>query len=306
METLLQKYYEYFLKLNLQDNKKSEISSEFNSFYCLIINAYDINKDEKLKKELNIFTKFFQFSSIYHTTIDTSEYLVERRRNRFKQQNVSFDWFTPSKHLKTDYYNKEFIYTYPSTRNVWAKVYLSIKPEYYINTIIKIQKFIDILNNEYSIENTGQCKFRTTTPANDAIVLRFAQKEHYEKFLIFLNENKEIQESFDIANPFIPQDEYGLSIITDNGGSYNYFVTRMIWDYMFECKKNKENINIEKLIQFIIDYNPINDEMIYNNGTKIIEDFKYILISKLSNTKNCEILENIFNQNNKKYSKKQQ
>lgn len=300
MEQLLQKYYEYFLKENFQDKINIHENSEFIHFYKIIINAYDINKNNTLKNELKIFADFFKYGGIYHTRAFMPKDIIERKKNRFLKRNVSFDWFTPLECLIS---NNEFIYTFPSTEKHWAKVYLSIKPEFYIKTIIKLQEFFGYLDKEYSIENTAQCKFRTSTTANDAIVLRFACKEHYEKFLLFLDNNKEIYESFDIPNPFLPLDEHRLSIITDNGGSYNYFVTRMIWDYMFECREKDENVSINKLVQFIIDYDPFNDDMIYSNGIDIIEDFKYVLISKLTNKNDKEIIENIFNRNIKTYSK---
>ena len=74
------------------------------------------------------------------------------------------------------------------------------------------------------------------------------------KFNIFLDNNPAIYEAFDTPNQFLPIDDHNLSIITDCGGSYNYFVARMIWDYMFECRDKQENTNIKNLINFIIDY----------------------------------------------------
>ena len=41
--------------------------------------------------------------------------------------------------------------------------------------------------------------------------------------------------SYDIKNPFLPVDSHGLSIIYDRGGSYNNFVTIMLWEYLNKC-----------------------------------------------------------------------
>ena len=71
----------------------------------------------------------------------------------------------------------EFIYTFPSTEEHWAKVYLSIKPEFYIKTIIKLQEFIDYLDKEYSIENNDITDYEQTYEGFDTY------EEAYELFV---------------------------------------------------------------------------------------------------------------------------
>lgn len=310
MDFILNKYYEYFLKGNFEKNVDNvDIDDDFYSFYCIIINKYDIENDQKLKKDLEVFQEFFKsfpmlkdcnsYRYWVSPLIYRSSVRYERIKNSFEKESVSFKWFDASCNLRN---YQGFIFSYPSSEENWAKVYLSIKPEKYIETIIKLQKFIDYLDQKYFIENVGECKFRTCSPANDAIVMRFCCKEHYEEFLRFLDENKDIKESFDTPNLFLPQDEYGLSIITDEGGSYNYFVARMIWDYMFLCRDNSKNVNVHDLVEFIQNYDTSHDKRISENGNKIIEDFKYVLISKLICVDDKEIIDTLFGNNGKKRS----
>ena len=299
MQILLEKYYDYFLKGNFQDKNNIDDNSEFNNFYKIIINLQDITNNKNLINDLNVFTNFFE-SGPYKIRPFFNETRINEIKEKFEEnENVSFNWFIPSPYLKSDYYSKDFIYSYPSTRECWAKVYIPIKPNYYIKTIIKLQEFINFLADKYDIYETGQCKFRKKEIANDSIVMRFSCKEHYEEFLNFLNNNKEIYEGFDTPNQFLPIDNHGLSIITDCGGSYNYFATRMIWDYMFECREKKENVNIQKLIDFIINYDTKKDKIMRYDDQNVIEDFKYVLVSKLQNINDKEIIETLFNENKK-------
>ena len=129
--------------------------------------------------------------------------------------------------------------------------------------------------------------------------MRFASKEHYEEFLNFLDENLEITNSFDTPNLFIPRDEHGLSVIPDQNSSYNYFVTKMIWDYMFECKEKNINVSIEGLCDFIIKYDCTMPELADKCNESVVDDFKYILIGKLSSKPDSELL-SFMNKNVKK------
>ena len=311
MDILLQKYYEYFLKEKIQDCSSVLENADFNRFHNVIINAYEVEKDQNFKNNLEVFNVFFSkllplgvsASPKYFNSMFTTRYELDCKKKNFENEDVSFEWFRPSKYL-TSYKNS--IISYPSSRKYWAKVYMAIKPDKYINTIIKLQNFVTSLGNKYMIEHTGQCKFRIDTTSNDAIVMSFACKEHYEEFLIFLDDNKDIVEAYDTPNLFLPQDEHGLSIITDNGSyySYNYFVSKMFWEYMLLCRENSKDVNIEDLVTFISVYDVTRDKMIAKNCKKDIEGFKYVLISKLTGVTDKEIIDNIFNVFNKKHSKK--
>ena len=53
--------------------------------------------------------------------------------------------------------NNDFIYSIKRTDDIFCKVYLSIKPEKYIEVMIELQKFIDNLNINTSEElNMGK------------------------------------------------------------------------------------------------------------------------------------------------------
>lgn len=298
MEKLIKKYYEYFLKENSQENG-------FINFYNIIINAYDIDNDKQLKKDLEEYTKFFNREdkrgySLY--MFGSSKIAIKRERSAFERTQASFNWFIPPRFMATDNRNMGFVYSTFRCRNYWGKVYLSIKPQDYIKVTQKIQEFIDKLAKDNNGENIGRYKFRTTTVSNDAIVIRFSCPEHYKAFLDFLDENKELYDSFDEPNPFLPKDDHGLSIITDNGGSYNYFVAKVIWGYMTECKEQNKEVNINDLVRFIQEFDHTSDKIIKRNDLKTIEDYKYVLISKLTNVPDQEIINNLFNNDAKKHT----
>jgi len=305
METLIKKYYEFFLKGNFQDKESIHGNSEFNQLYSLILNAQDIKENEILDKDMKEYIKFFNQDDSRAIRIRYNGFIMDREKEKFEKQNTSFEWFIPPYFMMTTNQHKNaFIYSTFRHSNQWAKVYLSIKPQDYIKVTLKLQEFLQKLSNKY--KDIGQYKFRTNTIANDSIVIRFSCQEHYQEFLSFLEENKEIYNTFDEPNPFLPKDEYGLSIITDNGGSYNYFVTRMIWNYMFECKEQNKQPTICDLVRFIQEFDTSTDKYIYENGDNVTADFKYVLISKLTNVSDQEIIVNLFHKNRKKYAKTQQ
>ena len=257
--------------------------------YKLITNRYDLSKDRDLEYDLIAFSCFFDWDFIIRRPdiYSPSHADIERRKAAFeRRESVSFSWFNASPNMIK---NNNFIYSTKRTDNVFCKAYLSIKPEKYIEVMIKLQKFIDNLYENHPNEEFGQCKFRNV-PANDAIVMRFASKEHYEEFLNFLDENPEIKASFDTPNLFIPQDEHGLSVLPDNNSSYNFFVTKMIWDYMVECKEKSINVSVEGLCNFIANYNCLTPEIIDKCNESVIDSFKDILIGKLSSRPDSELL----------------
>lgn len=285
MEELLNKLYEYFIKRDFQDQE----SDDMYDLYEMIINKYDVSKDEQMRIDMNEFFKFFCTLSFgvrlgsYYSIYGCVDEKVSRKR--FEHSKASFDWFKASKYMVS---NLNFVYSVTFERKYFCKAYLSIKPEKYLSVILKLHDYIDKFYANHSHEAIGECKFRKF-PANDAIVMRFSCEEHYNEFLQYLDQNRDIMEAFDTPNPFLPQDEYGLSLIVDNGGSYNNFVTRMIWCYMFDCKNKNVNVSVSGLVEFINNYDCSKDWKICDND-EIISSFKKILCGKLLSRPNDELL----------------
>ena len=220
----------------------------------------------------------------------------ENSRNEFAHIiNPSFEWFKASKHMFKDSY---FIFMDRYSSEVYCKAYMSNRPEKYISVLIRLQEFIDNLYLNHGDEELGQIKFRTF-PANDAIVLRFAKKEHYQEFLAFLDTNRDIIETYDIPNLFMPQDDYGLSLVPDKGVSYNYFITKLMWDYFTFCKNNQKGVSIYEFIDFINNCKCSLDKIIKKNGKKINNIFKGIFIGILLLQPNEDLLSFVFQGKNK-------
>ena len=78
--------------------------------------------------------------------------------------------------------------------------------------------------------------------------------------------------------------------LPDQNSSYNFFVTKMLWDYMFECKEKNINVSIEELCNFIANYNWLTPEIIDKCNESVIESFKDILIGKLTSKPDSELL----------------
>ena len=291
MQDILNKYYEFFIKSNFITRDTTKDDKEFYELYKLITNRYDLSKDRDLKYDLMVFSDFFDSANISGTRrpgiYSPSRDSAERQKATFeRRERVSFGWFNASPNMVK---NDDFIYSIKRTDDIFCKVYLSIKPEKYIRIMIELQKFIDNLYKNHPNEELGECKFRNV-PANDAIVMRFASKEHYEEFLNFLDENPEIKNSFDTPNLFIPQDEHGLSVLPDQNSSYNFFVTKMLWDYMFECKEKGINVSVEDFCYFIANYNCLTPEIMDKCHESVIDNFKGILIGKISSKLDLELL----------------
>ena len=298
MEELLKKYYDIFIHGIYIERYSEYKKMRFDDLYDLIINIYNISNDKIMKWNLMHFEQFFDGQTCFGVNpgMFSLYYGEEKSKKEFARiKKISFNWFKPSKHLLK---NSNFIYMDKRTENIYCKAYMSIKPEEYINVLIRLQEFIDKLYLKYGDEELGQIKFRNI-PANDAIVLRFAKEEHYQYFLTFLDENRDIMEKFDKPNLFMPQDDHGLSLVPDNGGSYNHFVTRMFWDYFTLCKNNKKDVFIHEFIDFINNYDSTLDKEIEKNGEEINNVFKKIFIGKLLLQPNIELLPYVFKDKNK-------
>ena len=291
MQEILNKYYEFFISNNFTNKDTTKNDKEFYELYKIITNQYDLSKNRSLKYDLLVFDDFFDRVNVFgirrpgwYSPSRNDEESLKRAFER--RESVSFNWFRSSTNMVK---NDDFIYSIKNTKNVFCKAYLSIKPEKYIEVMIKLQEFIDRLYENHPDEEIGECKFRKI-PANDAIVLRFANKEHYEEFLNFLDENPEITSSFDIPNLFIPRDEHGISILPDQDSSYNYFVTKMLWDCMFECREKNINVSVDEFCDFITKYDCSTPELVDKCNESVIEKFKDILIGKLSSKPDSELL----------------
>ena len=284
MEELLEKYYEYFLKLNHDDRK------DFRNFYNLIVNKYDIEANANLTKEFREYQKLFNvLDSLGGTRARTMS--VELRKKRFERKRLSFDFFEAPDNLYAtagrDFENS-FVHTQTRSENVLCKAYLSIKPEAYITATIKLQEFINHLFQEYPIEEIGNCKFRSV-PGNDAIVLRLTSKKQLDELTEFVQNNNEIKDNLDLPNPFIPQLK-GIGIMPDDGKSYNDFVTSALWNYMLQCKNEEQEVTASGLIQFIqtTDFKkPFTEEEVS------IPEYREVIISKLMSISDKEIIERV-------------
>lgn len=298
MEELLKKYYEYFLKLNHEDIKS------FSRLYNLIINKYDIEKDSTLTREFQEYQKLFKtldpLSSIRGNTMS-----LEVKKKRFARKKLSFDFFEAPEHLYTDFrgsFENGFIHTQTHSEKVFCKAYLSIKPEDYINSTLKLQEFISYLFQTYKEEDIGNCKFRKI-PANDAVVLRLTSKNQLNDLIDFLDKNSEIRETFDLPNPFIPCLK-GIGIITDDGKSYNKFITSALWNYMLDCKNNEKEVTPSGFIQFI---QASDIKTPFTNEDVSTPEYKEVLLSKLMSISDKDIIERMLpqdeyeNQSSKKY-----
>lgn len=65
----------------------------------------------------------------------------------------------------------------------------------------------------------------------------------------------------------------------------------MIWDYMIVCKERKVNVSVKGLCNFIAKYNCLTPEIIDKCNESDIEEFKNILIGKLSSIPDSELLQ---------------
>ena len=163
-----------------------------------------------------------------------------------------------------------------------------------MEVIIKLQNYFDEFFQNHKDEDIAQWKFRNI-PSNDAIVMRFAKKEHYNEFCNYFENHKEIKEAFDTPNIFLPRDKNGVSIISDKGGSYNSFITKIIWEYLKKCEQLNKDTNIYDLVSFINSYNYYLDKDI-NINEEIIQDYKLVLTAKLLGETDEKILSAIFKQ----------
>lgn len=162
MQEILNKYYDFFIKSNFTNKDVIKDDTEFYELYKLITNQYDLSKDKDLKGDLLVFNDFFNSTSIsglrrtgMYSLSDGGE---ERKKANFeRRERVSFNWFKASKNMVK---NNSFIHSIKRTENNFCKVYLSIKPEKYIDIMIKIQEFVDMLYTNHPDEELGECKFR--------------------------------------------------------------------------------------------------------------------------------------------------
>lgn len=284
MEELLEKYYEYFLKLNHDDRK------DFRNFYNLIVNKYDVEANPDLTKEFREYQKLFNVLDPFGGT-RARTMSVELRKKRFERKKLSFDFFEAPDNLYAtsgrDFENS-FVHTQTHSENVLYKAYLSIKPEAYIPATIKLQEFINHLFQEYPIEEIGNCKFRSV-PANDAIVLRLTSKKQLDELTEFVQNNSKIKDNLDLPNPFIPQLK-GIGIMPDDGKSYNDFVTSALWNYMLQCKNEEKEITTSDFVCFLQTNEfkkPFTDEDI------TLPEYREVLVSKLMHISDKDIIEKV-------------
>lgn len=301
MEEELNKFYEFFLKNNLNQRKYTGEDCDVYKLYCKVINAYDLSKNEQLKIDIEEFFDFFENRekpTDYFCKYDSNHLLSKDMFESYGK--ASFNWFEATKNMTVC---DDFLRSKSHFNGKYCKAYLSIKAEKYVETLIKLQKFIGEQYDNHEDEKVGQCKFRNV-PANDAIVMRFYEKEHYDEFIKYLDENKDIQAAYDNPNMFLPLNDHGLSLIPDDGGSYNYFVTIILFDYMTQCRDKNIPISLVNLENFITLYDCSNDYIMNSCGDDIIQNYKLILISKLNNVPDNEILSSIIKKPYEKVYKK--
>ena len=282
MLELLNKYYDYIKKLNSLNIDEDE---KLFSFYKMIINQYDLSTNPALKNDIDTFFSLYDFKSDNGIIpSEFSKYSKKDREKEFAKRNCSFTYFKPTNYIRR---NEYFLYSVPGFNGVYCKAYLSIKPEKYVEVMKKIQDFIDYLYTVLYITPMGECKFRNV-PANDSIVMRFVYKIHYNAFLNFLDQNPDIMASYDIRNPFLPIDSHGLSIIYDRGGSYNNFVTIMLWEYLNKCNGK---ISLNELVDFINMYDTSKNSMLCKENQVTINFYKEILTGMILSKNNDELVD---------------
>ena len=299
MEEFLKKYYEYFNKKYPKVGMNFDYTKEFNNLYNIIIGSNHKNELKQTRIDIEEFFEFFDSidyfgdreKGYYSPNFNSKILALSKSKAKFLLNSpASFNWFNPTEYMVK---NDDFVYSINATSGYFCKAYLSIKPEKYVDVIIQLQRFIDKLYKSHPNEAIGQCKFRNFT-ANDSIVMRFASEEHYNEFLKFLEQNRDITDAFDKPNIFLPQDKYGISVIPDTGGSYNYFVTKMIFDYIICCRKYMAEVSIPGIVCYINFYDCSKDRELCRNEIKVINDFKSILIGKLNSIPNEELLTYVF------------
>lgn len=313
MQELLEKYYDFFKKNNFKNKYGIE---EIETLKRLIINldelkkedyVFDPSKDKRynythkykpLKYELDLFFSFFddisrnndfRIKGLFSSSNIRNEEDEAKLKKEFEAKygdHVSFKWFKSSPNIVK---KMDFVYSIKHTKNIYCKAYLSIKPEKYIEVMIKLQSFVDKLYENHPDEEIGEIKFRRE-PANDAIVLRFASRKHYEEFINFLDNNPEIQESYGPANPFIPRDEHGVGLLPDNNSTYNKFITVILLGYMFKCREKNKNVSIEDFCNFISEYDCTEIGIVRLCGRNMADTFKNIFIGKLLSKPDSELL----------------
>lgn len=112
------------------------------------------------------------------------------------------------------------------------KIYLSLKPELYVDVSISIYNYL--MKNHISFESTISKMYR-----NDNFVISLYSKDDVINLIKFLKHNR-ITNNLNPLNPFIYQDD-NIGVVKEvRDLNYNQYTSKVICDYIEECILNQQ------------------------------------------------------------------
>lgn len=267
IEELLKVCYKDFTSSNnySKDHLKSNI-------YERLTNSYDLpSRDHHELERYNIMYDIFQYiaEKYSNTTKNRFRIVLPNENNLSKNYSLSSN----NAFLLIDDYRM-------CNTQMEYKIYLSIKPEKYLDVIDKVMKIVEKVNKD---NNSVVCNpmFRTF-PANDGISLRLLDEKILNEFLSYIEVDSEIKNSFDKKSLIVPNLDGVMILSNNNNNSYVSFVTEAIYNYLEYILKNKKEIDIEDFKEFIMNIDA-------EENKEIINKYQEILIGKINN-QNDELL----------------
>lgn len=153
------------------------------------------------------------------------------------------------------------------------KIYLPTDYMHIDNTINKILNFFNKKNTGFEMKVTNKI-------CNNDISLRLSSIKDVNKFLIFIKNNKKINEGLINTNPFCYV-ENNLSFAIDGNLSYISIISNYIYDYLNSKKNDLDNISTDDFYNYIIDT--------YNNAFINFTKYKDLKIPGINNPNEEEI-----------------
>ena len=128
------------------------------------------------------------------------------------------------------------------------KIYLSLKPEYLEQGVLRILDFIDRENIEVGFK-VGRLS------RDDQTVIRVGSHEDCDKVLNFINNDQFFQMGKKEANPFSFQKD-GIALAVDGDISYNDCMSKMVFKYLQHMKYNNkiDEIGYNTFVKYVKDY----------------------------------------------------
>ena len=160
------------------------------------------------------------------------------------------------------------------------KIYLDVGAENFNSMFYKIISLYAKLREEIdghsasSLHNSKISHFKMRLGySNDAVVFRLTKEEQYMKFIELLCQDKELLNSLNFTNPFVPSEEingHTIGVIPNDDESYNSYVSYIVYNYLIQCVNKQVVPNLNDFMKYIeSDYgvNPINQSDIrYQKG----------------------------------------